>query len=56
MTQTAVFGYPALLMKDTVDPNIYTLTWTDGLYNYTLYGIFDSVSQLMRFAESVKLK
>ena len=56
MTETTVLGYPALLMKDTNEENVYCLTWTDGLYAYTLYGYFDSVSQLMHFAESLKLK
>ena len=56
MTKTTVLGYPALLMKDSEEKNIYMLTWTDGLYVYDLYGIFDSVSQLMHFAESLKLK
>ncbi len=56
MTKTTVRGYPALLMKDTEEQNVYTLTWTDELYAYNLYGLFDSINQLMRFAEAVKLK
>ena len=55
ITPTTVLGYPALLIKDTVESNIYTLTWADGIYIYTLYGLFDSVEQLIFFAESVRL-
>ena len=46
----------AFLLKDTSSENFYTVIWTDGLYEYTIYGIFNSVDELIDIAECVELK
>ena len=34
---------------------VYSLVWQDGAYRYTLYGYFDSVTELIKIAEGVGL-
>lgn len=46
----------ALLLEDTEQTGIYTLLWTDGIYGYTLYGMFDSLYDMLEIASRVVLE
>jgi hypothetical protein len=46
----------ALLLEDTEQTGIYTLLWTDGIYGYTLYGMFGSLYDMLEIASSVVLE
>lgn len=46
----------AFILADTSLENVYTVIWTDGLYEYTIYGVFDSVKEIIDLVEHVNLK
>ena len=37
-------------------PGLYYLVWQDSYYQYSLYGSFSSVAELMKIAEGIKTK
>ena len=54
--ETKINDNTAFLLRDMDSENVYTLIWTDGAYEYTLYGIFNSAEELINLAKCVKLK
>ena len=52
---TAMFinGNEGILVEYPDMPGLYYLVWRDKLYQYSLYGSFVSVSELMKIAEGV---
>lgn len=55
VSEISLNGLPAILIIYN-DSNEYGLYWQDNLYQYSLYGIFDSYEQLVAIASSVSIK
>lgn len=56
LIELEINGFPAVLREQTLKSSGYSLIWTDGLYYYTLYGEFESLTELVQIAESVTLE
>ena len=55
-TEVIVNGLNAVLITYTDNPNLYVLYWQDSQYRYSIYGTFDSPSELLQMAASVQVK
>lgn len=51
-----IHGYEGLLVEYSVLPGLYYLVWQDNLYQYSLYGMFDSIDELMKIAEGINVE
>lgn len=50
-------GNQALLLEEPYSGRtFYYLTWTDGTYNFSITGIFDSVTEVVQVAEGIELE
>lgn len=54
--ETTIGNKNAVIETDESIPGFYTLHWRDDLYEYSIYGQFDNVDDLLRIASGVKLK
>ena len=52
--RTELNGNQAILIIDKNAPSLYTLLWTDGIYDYSIYGLFDSLTDLLDIARYVQ--
>ena len=50
-----IHGNQAYLLKDSSQPNVYSLVWRDAYYQYSLYGIFSSKETLIQIAKGIEL-
>lgn len=50
-----IHGNQAYLLKDSSQPNVYSLVWRDAYYQYSLHGIFSSKETLMQIAKGIEL-
>ena len=48
--------YGAVFTEYEGKPNVYSLMWQDAEYRYTLYGYFDSVTEMIKIAEGVTIQ
>lgn len=53
VTAMYINGNEGILVEYPDVPGLYYLVWQDKLYQYSLYGSFTSVSELMKIAEGV---
>ena len=49
-------GNEGILVEYPDVPGLYYLVWQDESYQYSLYGSFSSVSELMKIAEGIKIE
>ena len=54
ITTMYVNGNEGILVEYPDVPGLYYLVWQDDSYQYSLYGSFRSVSELMKIAEGIK--
>ena len=50
-----IHGNQAYLLKDSSQPNVYSLVWRDAYYQYSLYGSFSSKETLIQIAKGIEL-
>jgi hypothetical protein len=51
-----VNDYGAVLTEYEGEQTVYSLVWQDTQYRYTLYGYFDSVTEMIKIAEGIKIQ
>lgn len=56
ITNTSINGNDGILVEYIDIPGLYYLVWQDDLYQYSLYGSFTSVSELMKIAEGIMIE
>lgn len=54
VTTVYVNGNEGILVEYPDVPGLYYLVWQDSYYQYSLYGSFSSVAELMKIAEGIK--
>ena len=54
VTTMYVNGNEGILVEYPDVPGLYYLVWQDSYYQYSLYGSFSSVAELMKIAEGIK--
>ena len=47
-------GHEGIMVEYPDVPGLYYLVWQDESYQYSLYGAFESVSELMKIAEGIR--
>ena len=52
--QRSVNQFPAMLVECYETDNKYMLIWQDYNYRYTIFGTFESVSELFKIADGIK--
>lgn len=55
-TTIYVNGQEGILVEYSDVPGRFTLLWQDESYRYSLYGTFDSYTELMKIAEGIKIE
>lgn len=56
VSMISINGFEAVLVEYYDNPNNYTVVWQDNNYSYTVLGEFSSQSELMKFAEGLKIE
>ena len=56
ISEKDINGYKGLLVEYPDVPGLYYLVWQDKSYQYSLYGAFESITELIKIAEGVKTK
>lgn len=54
ITRISIKQFPAMLVECYGSQNTYMLVWQDYCYRYTIYGTFESLSELTKIAEGIK--
>ena len=54
--EVTVNGHKAFLISYAEEPNIYTLIWQDYYYQYSIYGYFEEIDELMKIAEGIRTR
>ena len=54
VTTMYINGNEGILVEYPDVPGLYYLVWQDASYQYSLYGSFASVSELMKIAEGIR--
>ena len=54
INKTSINQFPALAVECHGTTNTHMLVWQDHSYRYTIYGTFESMSELIKIAESIK--
>lgn len=54
VTTTYINGNKGILVEYSDTPGLYYLVWQDESYQYSLYGSFASVSELIKIAEGIR--
>ncbi len=56
VTTIYINGYEGILVEYSDVPDLYYLVWQDNYYQYSLYGSFASMDELLKIAEGISIE